>query len=161
MSKEHDYPLTPAIHALRAAGLAFTAHPYDYVEHGGTAHSSACLGLDEHCVIKTIVLEDGERRPLICLQHGDREISLKNLARHIGVKTLRPCAPEVAQRHTGYQVGGTSPFGLRKSLPIYAEQTIAELPRIYLNGGKRGLLVGLETQAALAALQARLLAVSA
>ncbi|TAG77808.1 MAG: Cys-tRNA(Pro) deacylase [Burkholderiales bacterium] len=138
-----DYPITPAIRVLREHKIAFTAHLYDYVEHGGTAHSAASLGVDEHIVVKTIVLEDEKKRPLICLQHGDRDVSTKNLARTINVKTISPCAPDVANRHTGYLVGGTSPFGTRKAIPIYVERSILSLPKIYINGGKRGFLVGI------------------
>lgn len=156
MSKDIDYPITTAIRAMRAAKLSFVPHLYDYVERGGTAHSAACLGVDEHEVVKTIVLETDARVPLICLQHGDREISLKNLARHLGVKSVRPCEPETAFRHTGYKVGGTSPFGTRKPLPIYAERSIEALARMFLNGGHRGFLVELDPRAALAALSATL-----
>ncbi len=143
MPKNEDFPVTQAIRALRSAKAEFTPHLYDYVEHGGTAHSAASLGVDEHAVIKTIVLEDERRQALICLQHGDREVSTKNLARTIGCKTITPCAPDVANRHTGYLVGGTSPFGTRKPIPIYMQESIAALPRIYINGGKRGFLVSM------------------
>lgn len=141
MAKAEDFPVTQAIRALRDAGVAFSPHVYDYVEHGGTAHSASELAVDEHCVIKTIVLEDEKKQPLICLQHGDREISTKSLARARGCKAITPCSPDTAHRHTGYLTGGTSPFGLRKAIPIYMERTIAELPHIYINGGRRGLLV--------------------
>ncbi|HQA33893.1 MAG TPA: Cys-tRNA(Pro) deacylase [Casimicrobium huifangae] len=143
MSKSEDFPITQAVRALRSAKVGFTPHLYDYVEHGGTAHSAASLGVDEHTVIKTIVLEDERKQPLICLQHGDREVSTKNLARAIGCKTITPCTPEVANRHTGYLVGGTSPFGTRKPIPIYLQESITALPRIFINGGKRGFLVGI------------------
>lgn len=143
MSKSEDFPITQAVRTLRSAKVGFTPHLYDYVEHGGTAHSAACLGVDEHTVIKTIVLEDERKQPLICLQHGDREVSTKNLARAMGCKTITPCTPEVASRHTGYLVGGTSPFGTRKPIPIYLQESISALPRIYINGGKRGFLVGI------------------
>jgi Cys-tRNA(Pro) deacylase len=136
-----DYPITPAIRVLRAHEVSFTPHLYNYVERGGTARSAASLGVDEHIVVKTIVLEDERKSPLICLQHGDRDVSTKNLARTIGAKTISPCDPDVASRHTGYQVGGTSPFGTRKRLPIYVERSILALERIYINGGKRGFLV--------------------
>jgi Cys-tRNA(Pro) deacylase len=138
-----EYPITPAIRVLREHKVAFTPHLYDYVEHGGTAHSAVSLGVDEHIVVKTIVLEDEKKRPLICLQHGDRDVSTKNLARAIGVKTIGPCSPEVALRHTGYMVGGTSPFGTRKLIPIYLERSVASLDSVYINGGKRGFLVRL------------------
>ena len=137
-------PMTPAVRALRQAGVAITEHPYRYVEHGGTATFAREFGVDEHAVIKTLVMEDDAKRPLVVLMHGDREVSTKELARTLGVKAVQPCAPETAERHSGYMVGGTSPFGLRKALPIYMEQTILELPRIYINGGKRGFLVGLD-----------------
>ena len=128
---------------LRENGVAFSEHTYRYEERGGTAVSSRELGVDEHIVIKTLVMEDETKQPLIVLMHGDREVSTKNLARQIGCKQVTPCAPDVAQRHTGYLVGGTSPFGTRKMLPIYAERSIADLDRIYINGGRRGFLVSL------------------
>lgn len=143
MSKSEDFPITQAIRALRSAKVEFTPHLYDYVDHGGTAHSAASLGVDEHAVIKTLVLEDERRQPMICLQHGDREVSTRNLARTIGCKSIAPCAPDVANRHTGYLVGGTSPFGTRKAIPVYMQESVAQLPRIYINGGKRGFLVGI------------------
>ena len=144
MSKPDEYPITQAIRVLRAEKVSFTPHIYEYVEHGGTANSATSLGVDEHSVIKTIVLEDDKKQPLICLQHGDREVSTKNLARATGRKSISPCSPETANRHTGYVVGGTSPFGTRKAIPIFLERSIAELPRIYINGGKRGFLVGID-----------------
>ncbi|HEX5216067.1 MAG TPA: Cys-tRNA(Pro) deacylase [Vicinamibacterales bacterium] len=134
---------TPAIHFLRKHGVAFTEHPYRYEERGGTRVSARELGVDEHAVIKTLVMEDDARQPLLVLMHGDREVSTKNLARQIGRKTVEPCAPDVAQRHTGYQVGGTSPFGTRKTLPVVIERSILELDTVYINGGRRGLLVAL------------------
>ena len=141
----HDKtPMTPAVRALNQAGVEFTEHPYRYVEHGGTATFAREFGVDEHAVIKTLVMEDDAKRPLVVLMHGDREVSTKELARTLGVKTVQPCAPETAERHSGYMVGGTSPFGMRKALPVYVEETILELPKIYINGGKRGFLVGLE-----------------
>jgi len=143
MSKSEDFPITQAIRALRSAKVEFTPHLYDYVDHGGTAHSAESLGVDEHAVIKTIVLEDERRQPMICLQHGDREVSTRNLARTIGCKSIAPCAPDIANRHTGYLVGGTSPFGTRKAIPVYMQESVAQLPRIYINGGKRGFLVGI------------------
>ena len=141
----HDKtPMTPAVRALRQAGVPFTEHPYSYVEHGGTSAFAVQAGVDEHAVVKTLVMEDEARKPFVVLMHGDREVSTKELARVLGVKSVHPCAPETAERHSGYQVGGTSPFGLRKPMPIYLEGTIPELSRIYVNGGKRGFLVGLD-----------------
>ncbi len=134
-------PSTPAVRLLRERGVAFNEHPYRYEEHGGTAVSARELGVDEHLVIKTLVMEDDERRPVIVLMHGDREVSTKALARQLGRRLVRPCPPEVAERHTGYRLGGTSPFGTRKPLPVYIERTILDLPRIYINGGSRGFLV--------------------
>ena len=132
---------TPAVHFLRRHGVAFTEHPYRYEEHGGTHVSSRELGVDEHAVVKTLVMQDEAKRPLLVLMHGDREVSTKQLARQLDRKTVEPCDPVVAQRHTGYVVGGTSPFGTRKPLPVYVERTVLELERIYINGGRRGLLV--------------------
>ena len=134
---------TPAIHFLRQHGITFTEHEYRYEERGGTAVSSRELGIDEHRVIKTLVMEDERKEPLIVLMHGDREVSTKNLARQIDRKVVSPCTPVVAQKHTGYMVGGTSPFGTRKPLPIFMERTIAELDRLYINGGRRGFLVSM------------------
>jgi Cys-tRNA(Pro) deacylase len=139
-------PMTAAVRALRQAGVAFSEHPYAYVEHGGTAEFAAQAGVEEHAVVKTLGLEDDEKRPFVVLMHGDRQVSTKEMARVLGVKSVRPCAPDVAERHSGYMVGGTSPFGLRKPLPVYVEATILELPRIYINGGKRGFIVGLAPQ---------------
>jgi len=137
-------PMTSAVRALRQAGVDFTEHPYTYAEHGGTASFAREFGVDEHAVVKTLIMEDDARKPLVVLMHGDREVSTKELARTLGVKTVQPCAPETAERHSGYMVGGTSPFGLRKALPIYMEETILGLPIVYINGGKRGFLVGLD-----------------
>jgi Cys-tRNA(Pro) deacylase len=134
---------TPAIRVLRKHGVAFTEHPYDYVERGGTEVSSRALGVTEHAVVKTLIMETEAKAPLIVLMHGDREVSTKNLARFLGVKTVAPCAPAAADRHSGYQVGGTSPFGTRRAMPVYMERSICELPRIYVNGGRRGFLVGI------------------
>jgi Cys-tRNA(Pro) deacylase len=134
---------TPAVHFLKQHNIPFTEHEYRYQERGGTAVSSRELGVDEHSVIKTLVMEDERKQPLIVLMHGDREVSTKNLARQIGAKTVTPCAPEVAQKHTGYLVGGTSPFGTRKSMPVYLERSIAAIDRIYINGGARGFLVSM------------------
>lgn len=132
-----------AIRALRAADVAFVPHQYPWEAHGGTAASARHLGVDEHLVIKTLIFEDERKRPLCVLMHGDREVSAKNLARTIGTKQVGPCTPEVADRHSGYQVGGTSPFGLRTKMPIYCERTIAALPTLYINGGQRGFLVAI------------------
>jgi Cys-tRNA(Pro) deacylase len=136
-------PVTNAVRVLREHGVAFTDHPYPYEERGGTAVSARELGVPEHQVVKTLIMEDDRNQPMIVLMHGDREVSTKNLARHLGVKAVSPCAPAVADRHSGYQVGGTSPFGTKRSMPVYMQATIAELPRVYINGGRRGYLVGL------------------
>ena len=133
-----------AIRALRAAGVAFVPHLYPYEPRGGTRASSAALGVPEHSVVKTLIFETERGEPLCILMHGDREVSVKQLARAIGAKSVAPCAPEVADRHSGYQVGGTSPFGLRRAMPIYVQSTILDLPRVYLNGGARGFLVELD-----------------
>src|ERR1043165_6297410 len=139
-----DYPITPAVRLLREKGVAFEPHLYDYVEHGGTYHSAEALGVDEHAVVKTLMMETDARKPLVVLMHGDREVSTKQLARTLKVKTVQPCDPATAQKHTGYLVGGTSPFGTRARLPVYVERTIFELPKIFINGGKRGFLVEIE-----------------
>jgi len=146
MSRKHDRHVseTPATQWLRAQGVAFTEHVYDYVDRGGTAESSKQLGVPEHEVVKTLVMQDDKAQPLIVLMHGDCEVSTRNLAREIGVRSIEPCKPEVAQRHSGYQVGGTSPFGTRKAMPVYVEATILELPRVLINGGRRGYLVGID-----------------
>ena len=135
---------TPATAFLKKHGVAFTEHPYDYEERGGTRVSSEKLGVPEHAVVKTLVMEDEAKKPLVVLMHGDREVSTKNLARQISRKRVEPCKPDVAERHSGYQVGGTSPFGLRKPMPVFVEKTILELDRIYINGGRRGFLVGID-----------------
>jgi Cys-tRNA(Pro) deacylase len=133
--------MTPATAFLKAKEVPFTEHTYDYVEHGGTEVPAKSLGVPEHQIVKTLVMEDEAKKPLVVLMHGDRRVSTKNLARQAGRKSVEPCAPEVAQRHTGYQVGGTSPFGMRKPLPVFVERSVLELPEIYINGGRRGLLV--------------------
>jgi Cys-tRNA(Pro) deacylase len=144
--KDKHVSETPATQMLKAAGVAYTEHPYEYVDHGGTAESAKQLGVDEHSVIKTLVMQDEKAQPLIVLMHGDRSVSTKNLAREIGVKSVEPCKPEVAQRHSGYLVGGTSPFGLKKAMPVYVEASVLALPRICINGGRRGYLVGMAPQ---------------
>ena len=142
-----DYPVTPAVRFLRENKIEFVPRHYDYVEKGGTGESARQLGVDEHAVIKTLVFETNDKKPLIVLMHGDREVSTKNLARQLGVKSVQPATAETASRVTGYQFGGTSPFGTRMKLPVYAESTIFELDRIYINGGKRGFLVAIDSAA--------------
>ena len=140
----HDkYPVTGAVRVLREHGVSFTHHPYAYEERGGTEVSARELRVDEHAVVKTLVMEDEAKRPVIVLMHGDREVSTKSLARLVGVKTIAPCAPATADRHSGYQVGGTSPFGTRRRMPVYMQRTLADLPYLYINGGRRGYLVGM------------------
>ncbi len=146
---------TPATQLLKANQVVFTEHPYEYLEHGGAQHSAEVLGLDPFMVVKTLVMQDQDAKPLLVLMHGNRKVSTKNLARQIGAKTVAPCAPEVANRHSGYLVGGTSPFGTRRSMPVYIEQSILELPRILINGGRRGYLVGLDPQVCVQLLQAK------
>ncbi len=147
---------TPATQMLRRMGVAFTELPYDYVDHGGTAESARQLGMDEHAVIKTLVMQNEAAQPLIVLMHGDRQVSTKQLAREIGCKSVEPCTPEVAQRHSGYLIGGTSPFGFkREAVPVFVEAGILALPRIAINGGRRGFLVGLEPQVLIDLLGAR------
>lgn len=143
MSKSKHVSETPATQFLRRHDVRFGEHPYDYVEHGGTGESARQLGVDEHCVVKTLVMEDESAKPLIVLMHGDRTVSTKNLARQIGAKRVEPCKPEVANRHSGYLVGGTSPFGTKKTMPVYVESSILELDSIYLNGGRRGYLISI------------------
>jgi Cys-tRNA(Pro) deacylase len=140
-------PSTPATRLLREQGVAYTEHPYRYQEKGGTRVSARELSVDEHAVVKTLVMEDEAGAPLVVLMHGDREVSVKALARQLGKRSIAPCKPEVAQRHSGYQVGGTSPLGTRKAMPVFVERTILELPRIYVNGGSRGFLVGVDPRA--------------
>ena len=143
MAKKEHISETPATHWLKLHGVGFSEHPYAYEEHGGTAVSARELGVSEHAVVKTLVMQDDSARPMVVLMHGDRKVSTKNLARQIGCKSVVPCKPEVAQRHSGYLVGGTSPFGLRKEMPVYVEQGILALEKIYINGGRRGYLVGI------------------
>ena len=146
MAKKEYAPQTPATQLLKAYKVAFTEHPYEYLEHGGAAHSAEVLGLDPFTVVKTLVMQDQDAQPLIVLMHGNRKVSTKNLARQIGAKSVEPCAPEVAQRHSGYLVGGTAPFGTRKVMPVYIEESILALPKIAINGGKRGYLLGMAPQ---------------
>jgi len=137
---------TPATAFLAKHGVAYTEHEFEYLEHGGTEHSSEQMGVEEHAVIKTLVMENERGEPLIVLMHGDRKVSTKELARQAGTKKIAPCKPDVATRHSGYLIGGTSPFGTRKRMPIYLERSVLELPRIYINGGRRGYLLGMEPQ---------------
>lgn len=136
-------PATQAIRVLREQGVAFETHVYDYVEKGGTAASSSALGVDEHAVVKTLIMENDQREPLVVLMHGDKQVSTRALARTIGARSIQPCKPEVADKHSGYQVGGTSPFGTKRAMPVYLERSVLALERIWVNGGRRGLLVSL------------------
>lgn len=147
--------LTPATQLLRSHQVAFTEHAYDYVEHGGAQHSAEVLGLDPFTVVKTLVMQDQDAKPLVVLMHGNRKVSTKNLARQIGAKSVEACTPEVATRHSGYQVGGTSPFATRKRMPVYIEDTVLALPRIAINGGRRGYLVGIAPEVCVQLLDAR------
>src|SRR3954471_3887398 len=155
MAKKDHISETPATQFLRKQNVDFSEHPYNYEEHGGTAVSARELGVDEHHVVKTLVMQDEAARPLMVLMHGDRKVSTKNLARQIGCKSVEPCKPEVAARHSGYLVGGTSPFGTRKALPVYVEDSILALETIYINGGRRGYLVGIAPRVLVDLLQAR------
>ena len=146
MAKKVHVSETPATQLLRAHGVPFTEHPYEYLEHGGAQHSAQVLGLDPFTVVKTLVMQDQDAKPLLVLMHGNRTVSTKNLARQIGAKAVEPCNPEVANRHSGYLVGGTSPFGTRRAMPVYIEESVLALPHITLNGGRRGYLVGLDPQ---------------
>ena len=155
MAKKDHVSQTPATRLLRTEGVDFTEHPYEYLEHGGARHSAAELGLDPFTVVKTLIMQDQDARPLVVLMHGNRTVSTKNLARQIGAKTVEPCKPEVANRHSGYLVGGTSPFATRREMPVYIEQSILDLPRIVINGGRRGYLVGIEPQVCMRLLGAK------
>ena len=146
MAKKERVSETPATAFLRAQGVAFTEHPYEYLEHGGALHSASALGLDPFSVVKTLIMQDQDAKPLVVLMHGNRKVSTKNLARQIGAKSVEPCTPEVATRHSGYLVGGTSPFATRRSMPVFIEETILALPRIVINGGRRGYLIGITPQ---------------
>ena len=155
MAKKEHISETQATQLLRKHQVSFEEHPYPYEEHGGTSVSARELGVPEHAVIKTLVMQDEAAKPLIVLMHGDCKVSTKNLARGIGCKSVEPCKPEVAQRHSGYMIGGTSPFGTKKAMPVYVEQSILDLPRIYINGGRRGFLVSLAPQVLVDLLQAK------
>jgi len=155
VAKKTHVSETPATQMLRLQGIDFSEHPYEYLEHGGAQHSAAVLGLDPFSVIKTLVMQDQDAKPLLVLMHGNRKVSTKTLARQIGAKSVEPCLPEVANRHSGYLVGGTSPFATRRAMPVYIEETILSLPRIAINGGRRGYLVGLAPQVCVQLLQAR------
>ena len=155
MGRAERVSLTPATALLRRSGVVFTEHPYEYLEHGGAQHSAQVLGQDPFSVVKTLVMQDQDGKPLIVLMHGNRTVSTKNLARQIGAKSVEPCTPEVANRHSGYLVGGTSPFGTRRDMPVYIEASILELPRILINGGRRGYLVGIEPEVCVRLLGAR------
>ena len=155
MAKRTHVSETPAVALLRRNGVEFTEHPYEYLEHGGAEHSAQVLGLDPWTVVKTLVMQDEKKAPLLVLMHGNRTVSTKNLARQIGVKSVEPCAPEVANRHSGYLVGGTSPFATRRAMPVYIERTILDLPRICINGGRRGYLVGIDPQVCVTLLGAK------
>ena len=146
MAKKDKVSETPATALLRKHGVSFTEHPYDYLEHGGAQHSAQVLGMDPFSVVKTLIMQDQDAKPLVVLMHGNRKVSTKNLARQVGLKSIEPCAPEVANRHSGYLVGGTSPFATRKQMPVFIEETILALPRICINGGRRGYLVGIDPQ---------------
>jgi Cys-tRNA(Pro) deacylase len=137
-------PVTQAIRVLRDHGVEFETHTYEYVEKGGAAASSNALGVPEHSVVKTLVMEDDRRAPLLVLMHGDKQVSTRNLARTIGARSIQPCKPDVADKHSGYQVGGTSPFGTRRAMPVYLERSVLELERVWINGGRRGMLVSLD-----------------
>jgi Cys-tRNA(Pro) deacylase len=155
MSRKEHVSETPATQVLKRRAVFYSEHVYDYVDNGGTAESSRQLAVDEHQVVKTLVMEDDTAQPLIVLMHGDMQVSTKNLARQINAKKVHNCKPEVAERHSGYQVGGTSPFGTRKALPVYVEESILALEKIYINGGRRGYLVGLAPRVLLDLLAAR------
>jgi Cys-tRNA(Pro) deacylase len=155
MSKKPHISETPATALLKANQISFTEHPYDYLEHGGANHSAEVLGQDPFIVVKTLVMQDEHAKPLIVLMHGNRKVSTKNLARQIGCKLVEPCKPEVANRHSGYLVGGTSPFGTKREMPVYIEETILSLPRMFINGGRRGYLVNIDPQVCVALLGAK------
>ena len=146
MARKEHVSETPATQWLKANKVPFTEHPYEYLEHGGAQHSAQVLGMDPFSVVKTLIMQDQDARPLVVLMHGNRKVSTKNLSRQIGAKSVEPCKPDVANRHSGYLVGGTSPFGTRREMPVYVEESILSLPRIAINGGRRGYLVGIDPQ---------------
>ncbi|QDL53864.1 aminoacyl-tRNA deacylase [Rhodoferax aquaticus] len=146
MKKTAHISETPATALLKAHKVVFTEHPYEYLEHGGAQHSAEVLGFDPFAVVKTLIMQDQDAKPLVVLMHGNRTVSTKNLARQIGAKSVEPCLPEVANRHSGYQVGGTSPFATRKTMPVFVESSVLELPKILINGGRKGYLVGIAPQ---------------
>lgn len=155
MAKKDKVSETPATALLRQQGVSFTEHPYEYLEHGGAQHGAQVLGMDPFSVVKTLIMQDQDAKPLVVLMHGNRKVSTKNLARQIGLKSVEPCTPEVANRHSGYWVGGTSPFATRRAMPVYIEETILALPRICINGGRRGYLVGIDPQVCVQLLHAQ------
>jgi Cys-tRNA(Pro) deacylase len=155
MAKGKHVSETPAIAWLKAHGVAYTEHPYEYLEHGGAQHSAKVLGMDPFTVVKTLIMQDETAKPLVILMHGNRSVSTKNLARQVGLKSVQPCQSDVAQRHSGYLVGGTSPFGLKREMPVWVESSILDLPRICINGGRRGFLVGIDPAVLLDPLGAR------
>jgi Cys-tRNA(Pro) deacylase len=155
MAKKDKVSETPATALLRQQGVSFTEHPYEYLEHGGAQHRAQVLGMDPFSVVKTLIMQDQDAKPLVVLMHGNRKVSTKNLARQVGRKSIEPCAPEVANRHSGYLVGGTSPFATRRAMPVFIEETILALPRICINGGRRGYLVGIDPQVCVQLLGAR------
>jgi len=146
MAKKDKVSETPATALLRQHGVSFTEHPYEYLEHGGALHSAQVLGMDPFSVVKTLIMQDQDAKPLVVLMHGNRKVSTKNLARQVGLRSIEPCAPEVANRHSGYLVGGTSPFATRRQMPVFIEETVLALPRICINGGRRGYLLGIDPQ---------------
>jgi Cys-tRNA(Pro) deacylase len=155
MAKKDHISVTPATQLLKASKVVFTEHTYDYLEHGGALHSASELGWDPFAVVKTLIMQDQDAKPLVVLMHGNRKVSTKNLARQIGAKSVEPCTPEVANRHSGYLVGGTSPFGTRRAMPVFVESTVLELSKILINGGRRGYLVGIDPQVCVSLLQAK------
>jgi Cys-tRNA(Pro) deacylase len=155
MAKKDNVSETPATALLRQQGVSFTEHPYEYLEHGGAQHSAQVLGMDPFSVVKTLIMQDQDAKPLVVLMHGNRKVSTKNLARQVGLKSIEPCSPEVANRNSGYLVGGSSPFATRRVMPVFIEETILALPRICINGGRRGYLVGIDPQVCVQLLDAK------